>query len=105
MSSTFPSGYIGVYGHGAALAGVADRGSAGTSTIKAIAVTGADLLIRVTGNRRLPVLRTLPDGSWISRIGPVEFRVIRWEVTVTTTRDHGGRLGRHLAIFPRLSLL
>ncbi|WP_198946529.1 transposase [Pseudofrankia asymbiotica] len=64
---------------------LADRGFAGTPTIKAVAATGADLLIRVTGNRQLPVLRTPPDGSWISWIGPVELRVIRCEITVTTT--------------------
>ena len=62
---------------------LADRGFAGTPTIRTVAATGADLLIRVTGNRRLPVLRTLPDGSWVSRVGPVEVRVIRCEITVT----------------------
>jgi len=76
---------------------LADRGFAGTPTIKTIAATGADLLVRVTGNRRLPVLRTLPDGSWISRIGPVELRALRCEITVTTT---GGtrRTGHYLLV-------
>jgi Insertion element 4 transposase N-terminal/Transposase DDE domain len=62
---------------------------------------GAHLLWRVAGNRVLPVLRVLPDGSWLSRITPsqaerkagatpVTVRVLRYTITVTAT-DRAGR--------------
>ena len=53
-----------------------------------IAATKADFLIRVrTGNGapKLPVLRRLPDGSWLSRFGGTAVRVIDAEVAVTTS--------------------
>ena len=53
-----------------------------------IAATKADFLIRVrTGNSapKLPVLRRLPDGSWLSRFGGTAVRVIDAEVAVTTS--------------------
>jgi hypothetical protein len=64
---------------------LADRNFAAQALITAIAATGADLLIRTKTSRRLPVCRRLPDGSVISRIGPVEVRVIRCEITITTS--------------------
>ncbi len=48
----------------------------------------ADFLIRVrTGNcsPKLPVLRRLPDGSWLSRFGGVHVRVIDAQVTTATS--------------------
>lgn len=62
-----------------------DRNFAAQALITAIAATGADLLIRTKSGRRLPVCRRLPDGSYVSRIGPVEVRVIRAEVTIATS--------------------
>ena len=53
-----------------------------------IAATKADFLIRVrTGNGapKLPVLRRLPDGSWLSRFGGAPVRVVDAEVAVTTS--------------------
>lgn len=53
-----------------------------------IAGTKADFLIRVrTGSNspKLPVLRRLPDGSWLSRFGGVPVRVIDAEIAVTTS--------------------
>jgi transposase IS4-like protein/DDE family transposase len=67
---------------------LADRNFAAADLIAAIAERGADLLIRVKAGRRLPVCRRCGDGSWISRIGRVEVRVIRCAITVATT---GGR--------------
>jgi hypothetical protein len=64
---------------------LADRNFAAQALITAIAGTGADLLIRTKSGRRLPVCRRLPDGSWVSRIGPVEVRVIRAEITIATS--------------------
>jgi hypothetical protein len=64
---------------------LADRNFAAADLIAAIAETGADLLIRVKAGRRLPVCRRCGDGSWISRIGPVEVRVICCQITLATT--------------------
>ena len=63
---------------------LADRNFAAADLIAEIAGTGADLLIRAKNGRRLPVCRRFSDGSWISRIGSVEVRVIRAEITIAT---------------------
>ncbi|MCL2734749.1 MAG: IS4 family transposase [Actinomycetia bacterium] len=67
---------------------LADRGFAAAHLAKKIAAAEADFLIRVrTGNSapRFPVLRRLPDGSWLSKYGDVPVRVIDAAWTVTTT--------------------
>jgi hypothetical protein len=63
---------------------LADRNFAAATWITALAATGADVLVRVKNHRRLPVCRALPDGSFVSRIGRVEVRVITAQVTITT---------------------
>jgi hypothetical protein len=63
---------------------LADRNFAAAELIDKIAARGADLLIRVKNGRRLPVCRRCADGSWLSRIGQVEVRVIRAEITIAT---------------------
>src|SRR4051794_37874919 len=58
---------------------LADRNFAAGFPAAKITQTKADFLIRVrTGNSapRLPVLRRLPDGSWLSRFGGISVRVI-----------------------------
>lgn len=62
-----------------------DRNFAAAELLDALSVTGADLLVRVKNQRRLPVCRTLADGSFVSRIGRVEVRVIMAQVTITTS--------------------
>jgi Insertion element 4 transposase N-terminal/Transposase DDE domain len=47
---------------------IADRGFYSCRLWAAAAATGADLLWRVAGGMHLPVVRALPDGSWIARI-------------------------------------
>lgn len=64
---------------------LADRNFAAADLIAQVADTGADLLIRVKSGRRLPVCRRLADGSWLSRIGPTEVRVIRCQITIATS--------------------
>ncbi len=64
---------------------LADRNFAAQSLIAAIVDTGAEVLIRVKTGRKLPVCRQLRDGSYVSRIGPVEVRVISCEITIATT--------------------
>ncbi|MDQ4040038.1 MAG: IS4 family transposase [Actinomycetota bacterium] len=63
---------------------LADRNFAAGQLIAAIADTGAELLIRVKTGRDLPVCRRLRDGSYVSRIGRVEVRVICCEITIAT---------------------
>ncbi|MEU0284042.1 IS4 family transposase [Streptomyces sp. NPDC006195] len=64
---------------------LADRNFAVRAWIIAVADTGADLLVRVKTNRVLPVCARCGDGSYVSRIGPVEVRVITAQITVTTS--------------------
>ena len=68
---------------------LADRNFAARDLIAAVADTGADLLVRVKTSRKLPVCRHLGNGSYVSRIGPVEVQVINCEITITT--DAGRR--------------
>jgi hypothetical protein len=60
-----------------------DRGFDGGAFLAAVAATKAQFLARLTSTRRLPVLRHLPDGSFLSVIGGVKVRVITAQVTVT----------------------
>lgn len=67
---------------------LADRNFGSGPLARKIAAAEADFLIRVrTGNSapKLPVLRRLPDGSWLSRFGGTEVRVIDAAWTVTTS--------------------
>jgi hypothetical protein len=64
---------------------LADRNFAAAAWLTALAATGAEVLVRVKNHRRLPVCRALPDGSFLSRIGRVEVRVITAQITITTS--------------------
>lgn len=63
---------------------LADRGFAAGWLLTKAAATGADLLVRVTNNRLLPVLERYPDGSWRSKTGGLEVRVVRCQITIAT---------------------
>jgi hypothetical protein len=70
---------------------LADRNFGSGPLARKIAEAKADFLIRVrTGNSapKLPVIKRLPDGSWLSRFGGVPVRVIdaTWTVTTSTGR-------------------
>ena len=56
--------YHGVFRSGMLV--LADRYFSGHPQVARIAATGADLIVRVQYRRRLPVLRELPDGSYLS---------------------------------------
>jgi hypothetical protein len=73
---------------------LADRNFAAQAWLTAVADTGADLLVRVKIGRRLPVYRHLGDGTYVSRIGPVEVRVITATITVTTDTGRRGEVYR-----------
>ena len=67
---------------------LADRNFAAVFLAAQIAGAKADFLIRVrtgTSAPKLPVLRRLPDGSWLSRFGGVPVRVIDAEITIETS--------------------
>jgi hypothetical protein len=68
---------------------LADRNFAAAAESSA-AGTGADLLVRVKTGRKLLVCRRLADGSYVSRIGPVEVRVITAEITIITSARVAG---------------
>jgi len=50
-----------------------------------IAATGAHLLGRCKSDRKLPVLRRLADGSYLSVLGGVTVRVVVAEITIATS--------------------
>jgi Insertion element 4 transposase N-terminal/Transposase DDE domain len=67
---------------------LADRNFAAGFLAGQIAAARAGFLIRVRtgkGAPGLPVLRRLPDGSWLSRFGGVQVRVLDARVTATTS--------------------
>ncbi|MFG1805712.1 IS4 family transposase [Streptomyces sp. NPDC049040] len=70
-----------------------DRNFAVQALVEAITRTGAHVLVRVKEHRRLPVLERFPDGSYLSRLGPVAVRVIDCEITVSTSQ--GRRTGAY----------
>jgi hypothetical protein len=75
---------------------LADRNFGAGFLAAQVAATQADFLIRVRagyGAPGLPVLRRLPDGSWLSRFGGVPVRVIDAEITLATSA--GRTTGRY----------
>jgi Insertion element 4 transposase N-terminal/Transposase DDE domain len=70
-----------------------DRNFDAAALLGELAATGADLLVRLRSNRKLPVLRRYPDGSFLSQIGAVPVRVIECEITIATSA--GRRTGAY----------
>ena len=62
---------------------LADRGFDAGEFLVELAGTGAQFLVRLRNNRRLPVLARLDDGSYLSRIGALKVRIITADITVT----------------------
>ena len=73
-----------------------DRGFACQKLVAAIAGTGADVLVRVKNNRKLPVCRRFKDGSYLSRLGALEVRVVVCEITIRT--EAGRRTGLYTLV-------
>jgi hypothetical protein len=69
-----------------------DRGLSSNTLLEQVATTGAALLARLTATRKPPVLRHLSDGSFLSRIGRLDVRIIECEITIATTT------GRHTGV-------
>ena len=78
---------------------LADRNFTTSTLIRDLAATGAQLLTRAKTGRRLPVLRRLPDASFVSVLGGVRVRVIDAHITITT------RGGRHTGIYRLVTTL
>lgn len=68
---------------------LADRNFGAGNLLAAIAATGADVLVRLKNpgstGPKLPPLRRLPDGSYLSLWGGVKVRVIDAEITIATS--------------------
>ena len=62
-----------------------DRGFDSNALLGAVAGTGAEFLVRLTGNRRPPMLRRYRDGSFLSMIAGVRVRIIECEISIATT--------------------
>jgi hypothetical protein len=62
-----------------------DRGFDGNDFLAAVGGTGADFLVRLTGNRRPRVLCRYRDGSYLALIGRLWVRIIEGEITISTT--------------------
>jgi Insertion element 4 transposase N-terminal/Transposase DDE domain len=68
-----------------------DRGFDAGTFLARVAAARAQFLVRLNASRRPPVLRHLPDGSFISLIGEVKVRII--DASVTVTCHDGTRYG------------
>ena len=66
---------------------LADRGFDGNDFCEAVAATKAQFLIRIDAARRPPILALLPDGSYLTRFGDLQVRIIEAIVTATTATD------------------
>ncbi|CAL9334604.1 hypothetical protein SUDANB171_00144 [Streptomyces sp. enrichment culture] len=75
-----------------------DRNFSATGFVDTVASTGADFLIRAKTHStalKLPILRRLPDGTFLSRIGKVTVRVIEAAITVTPADSTDQRTTHH----------
>ncbi|MGW1087363.1 IS4 family transposase [Streptomyces sp. NPDC002596] len=63
-----------------------DRGFSSNTFLAAVAATEAAFLARVSAARKPPVLARFDDGSYLSRFGSTEVRIIECEITITTSQ-------------------
>jgi transposase IS4-like protein/DDE family transposase len=70
---------------GAGMLVLCDRNLTTNTLVSRIAATDAHLLGRCKTDRKLPVLRRLADGSWLSVMGGITVRVIAAEITIATS--------------------
>lgn len=72
---------------------LADRGFDDAKLLAQFAGSGAQFLVRLTSQRRLPTIHRLADGSYLARIRSVTVRIIEADVTASCTdgsRMHDG---------------
>jgi hypothetical protein len=82
---------------------LADRNFYGCRLWNAAAATGADLLWRVKASLHLPVVRPLPDGSWLTHI-PDPAAVRRRTVRNGKRRRRGSKLGPDTGPLPGITV-
>src|SRR5579859_4591424 len=70
-----------------------DRGFNSNAFLAALAGTDADFLVRLSGNRKPPVLRHYRDGSYLSLVADVRVRIVECEITISTTT------GKHTGVY------
>lgn len=70
-----------------------DRGLSGNDLLAAVTCAEADFLARLSASRKPPLLRRLPDGSFLSVLGKVKVRIIECQITIATTA--GTRTGTY----------
>jgi hypothetical protein len=80
---------------------LADRAFDAAGFLEAVAATGAQFLIRGTASRSPAVLQVLPDGSYLSRIGSLDVRIIEADVTVAGA--DGSRAGDRYRLITTLT--
>jgi Insertion element 4 transposase N-terminal/Transposase DDE domain len=61
-----------------------DRGLSSNALLGAVTGAGADVLARLSANRKPPVLQHLPDGSFLSALGGVKVRIVECQITIAT---------------------
>jgi hypothetical protein len=66
---------------------IADRGFFSFEFWRECLLTGADLLFRVASGLKLPVIRVLPDGSWLSEIATHKVRSSSFRVPLAAASD------------------
>lgn len=76
---------------------LADRNFAVTALVEQITSDHADLLIRCKDTRVLPPIKTLPDRTWLARMGAVTVRVIDARINVRLGAD-ASRCGHYRLI-------
>ncbi len=94
--TTYAPALVGSLKPGMVLLG--DRNFAATELIKALAETGADLLIRCKNNRKLQILTRLPDGTSIAHLGGIRVRVIDARITLELGGSGQHRVGSYRLI-------
>jgi Insertion element 4 transposase N-terminal/Transposase DDE domain len=70
---------------GAGMIVLLDRGVDANVFLAKVAATEADFLVRLTSQRRPPILARYRDGSYLSVIGGVRVRIIECQITIATT--------------------
>jgi hypothetical protein len=80
---------------------LADRAYDTAAFLAEAAATGAQLLVRGRASRSPQVLQVLPDGSYLSRIGGLDVRII--EADVAVTGKDGSRCGDRYRLITTLA--